>query len=120
MYQVAHYIISIGYYIYIDIISISLTHDDSRVSICMCSPSPCTLCVSSSKCPRSSRMSPTVDTVHEGVRPYVCTAASISADVHVVLQVSTLLRLKTWGYALHGVQPRMLEGRSVHGERAAP
>ena len=35
MYQVAHYIISIGYYIYIDIISISFTHDDSRVSIFM-------------------------------------------------------------------------------------
>ena len=83
-------------------------------------PFPCTLCVSSSKCHRSSRMSATVDTVHEGVRPYVCTAASISADAHLVLQVSTLLRLKTWGYALHGVQPRMLEGRSVHGERAAP
>ena len=35
MYQVAHCIISIGYYICIDIISISLTHDDSRVSIFM-------------------------------------------------------------------------------------
>ena len=89
-------------------------------AIRVCSPSPCTLCVSSSKRHRSSRTSPTVDTVHEGVRLCLCTAASMSPDAHVALQVSTLLRFKTWGYALHGVQPRMLEGRSVHGEWAAP
>ena len=85
-------------------------------AICVCSP----LCVSSSKRHPSSRMPPTVDTVHQGVRPYVCTAASMSPGSRVALQVTTSPRFKIWGYALHGAQPRMLERRSVHGARPAP
>ena len=45
-------------------------------------------------------------------------AASMGPDVRVALQVTTSLRLKTWGYVLqHGIQPRILEVHSVRGVR---
>ena len=54
----------------------------------------------------------TVHTVHQGM----CTAACMGPDAHVALHATTSIRFKTRGYVLHhGVQPRMLEGRSVRG-----
>ena len=51
---------------------------------------------------------------------HVCAAASMSSHVPVALQVTMSLRFKTLGYVLQrGIQPGILEGRSVPVRRCA-